>query len=389
MEVLDLTDPSAGELVIVAETAELPIDTPLKLQRVDVDRWIIVAASAAGAFAVTWLLFTRITQMSGSFGFFVVWFVAFLTLSYAVGVQRWGRVGARDHLARMAISGVALSALFPLLSILATVVTRGYRAVSWSFVSQDMSRAGTLDPFDAGGVLHSIIGTLEIVAIALVLAVPLGVVSAIFLNEIGGRLARPVRMLTDAMSAIPSIVAGLFIFGLLITTKWLPQNGFAGGLALTLLMLPTITRTTEVVLRLVPGGLREASLALGGTEWRTVRLVVLPTARTGLVTSVLLGVARVIGETAPLVVTMLGAQIFAGNPFGIEKQDALPLFVFSQHKLSTGDGSLAFQRAWAGAFVLMFLVLIVFSAARMLGGRAGKRRARVTRTSKSPERTLS
>jgi phosphate transport system permease protein len=167
------------------------------------------------------------------------------------------------------------------------------------------------------------------------------------------------------------------VFAVFIQSDLLPQSGFAAAIALSLLMLPTITRTTEVVLRLVPGGLREASLALGGSEWRTTRNVVLPTARAGIVTAVILGIARVIGETAPLILTMLGAQIFNANPFSTDKQDALPLFVWNQVKLATGSEGVALQRAWSGAFVLMVLVLALFVAARLLGtGRTRQRSSR-------------
>jgi phosphate transport system permease protein len=143
------------------------------------------------------------------------------------------------------------------------------------------------------------------------------------------------------------------------------QTGFAAALALAVLMLPTVTRTAEVVLRLVPGGLREASLALGGGEWATVRKVVLPTARSGLLTAVILGVARIVGETAPLILTSLGNTSFNSNPFK-GKQDALPLFIF---RLIRFPQAAARARAWTGALVLLMLVLVLFIIARVIGGR--------------------
>jgi phosphate transport system permease protein len=198
----------------------------------------------------------------------------------------------------------------------------------------------------------------------MVISVPLGVTTAVFLNEIGGWLARPVRTIIDAMSAIPSIIAGLFIYAMWIRGLGNHFSGFAAALALSVLMLPTVTRTTELVLRLVPGGLREASLALGSTEWRTTRHVVIPTSRSGLMTAVILGVARVIGETAPLLLVLGGANAFEKNPF--HQQDGLPLFVYKQYFLLAQPSTV--PRAWTGALVLLAMVLVLFVAARLVGG---------------------
>jgi phosphate transport system permease protein len=192
------------------------------------------------------------------------------------------------------------------------------------------------------------------------------VTTAVFLNEIGGWLARPVRIIVDAMSAIPSIIAGLFIFAALILQFHYRPEGFTGALALAVLMLPTVTRMTELVLRLVPGGLREASLALGSTEWRTTRHVVLPTSRSGIVTAVILGVARVIGETAPLLLALGATKVFNANPFNHNPQDSLSVMVYSQFKLSQSS---TIDRAWTAALVLLFLILVLFAIARLIGGR--------------------
>jgi phosphate transport system permease protein len=195
----------------------------------------------------------------------------------------------------------------------------------------------------------------------------------VFLSEIGGRLARPVRLVVDTMTAIPTIVAGLFVFATVVLT--LGQSGFAGALALSVLMLPTVTKTAELVLKLVPGGLREASLALGGSQWRTTKDVVLPTARSGLVTSVILGIARAIGETAPLLLTIGGAFIVNTNPFH-GKQDALPFFVWRLIKFPEEAQQL---RAWTGALVLLALVLVLFAIARAIGGRGTGHIGRISR----------
>jgi phosphate transport system permease protein len=178
-------------------------------------------------------------------------------------------------------------------------------------------------------------------------------------------MARPLRTLVDAMSAVPSILTGLFIFVALNLGLGLHFSGFLASLALSILMLPTITRAAEVVLRLVPGGLREGALALGGTEWRVSRMVVLPTARIGLVTAVILGVARVVGETAPLLFTAFGNPKTNWDPFQ-GAQQALPLMIWGLYKQPQPA---QIQRAWTAALVLVMIVLALFTVARIIGGR--------------------
>ena len=197
------------------------------------------------------------------------------------------------------------------------------------------------------------------------IAVPLSMLTAVLLSEVGGRLVRPVRLFVDAMSGVPSIVAGLFVFALWVVGLHRGFSGLAAGLALAVLMIPTITRTTEEVLRLVPGGIREASLALGATEWRTTWGVVLPTARSGLVTAVILGIARGIGETAPLIMTAFGASVLNANPVH-GAQESLPLYIYRNVKSSLPA---QIDRAYAGALALLSLVLVLFVAARVIGGR--------------------
>jgi phosphate transport system permease protein len=252
-----------------------------------------------------------------------------------------------------------------LLLVVAYTIGRGYHALRLQFFTEDQQFVGPLSPATEGGGKHAILGTLQQVGLAALLSVPLGIFSAVYLNEVRGRLAKPLRMITDAMSGVPSIVAGLFVYAAWILALGHQQTGFAGALALSVMFLPTVTRTAEVVLRLVPGGLREASLALGGTEWRTTGRVVLPTARSGLATAVILGIARVIGETAPLLLVIGGAFRLNANPFS-GKQDALPYFVF---RLVRFPQESQIQRAWTGALVLLGVVLVLFVIARLIGGR--------------------
>jgi phosphate transport system permease protein len=348
----------------------------IQIRTVDPDDVWIIGGGALAALATTWLLYGRLLPLSGGMGFWVCWYVVFLAIVRSVTRHLRGPVAARDQLARVVIWSGGLAVLAPLLLVVGYTIGKGMEALRPSFFFEDQRFTGALSESTDGGGAHAIIGTLQQVGIAVLISVPLGILSAVYLSEVRGRLARPLRTATDAMSAVPSIVAGLFIYAIWILTIGAEQSGFAGALALSVLFLPTMTRTSEVVLRLVPGGLREASLALGGGEWETTSKVVLPTARSGLATALILGVARVIGETAPLILTIGGAFVINTNPFA-GKQDALPYFVY---RLVRFPQEAQIARAWTGALVLLMLVLILFVIARLIGGRgpdhisAGRRR---------------
>jgi phosphate transport system permease protein len=357
-EVIDLTEPRI----------ELPGELPADRIRPRGFRMAEVAdllGSAVGSFCLTWLVYERLTPLSGGLGFGFMWYVLFLTTVWFISRERLGALHARDRIVGVVVASVAIGMLIPLAVIVGYTISRGYHAFRPQFFTKDASHVGPLSKATDGGGSAAIVGSLEMVGIATLLSIPLGIATAVFLSEIKGRMARPVRMIVDAMSAIPSIVAGLFIYAAFIIALHQQQTGLAASLSLAVLMLPTVTRTAEVVLRLVPGGLREASLALGGGEWATVRRIILPTARTGLLTAVILGIARVVGETAPLILTSLGNSSFNGNPFK-GKQDALPLMVY---RLIHFPQTAQIERAWTGAFVLLGLVLVLFVIARIIGGR--------------------
>lgn len=338
----------------------------LALRRFDWLDLAYLAGAGLSAFCLIWLVYERLTPASGGLGFWLCWYAVFLALYALVVRDRRGGLAAKDRVAAVVMATGGLGLLVPLVLIVGYTAYRGWSALTPHFFTETMRGVGPLDPAEAGGGAHAIVGTLEQVGLAVLVSVPLGVATAMFLNEIGGRLARPVRLIVDAMSAVPSIVAGLFIYAVLVLGLGLGRSGFAAGLALSVLMLPTVTRTAEVVLRLVPGGLREGALALGGDEWRMARLVILPTARAGLATAVILGVARAVGETAPLLLTVGGNPEMRLNPFE-DLQAALPLFVYDQIRLSL-DAPI--ERAWTGALVLLAIVLALFVLARALGGRA-------------------
>lgn len=236
--------------------------------------------------------------------------------------------------------------------------------ISNNFFTSDLGTTTPLDPITKGGIVHAFVGTLEQITIALILTVPLGIATAIFLNEIGGRYARIVRTLVEAMTALPSVIAGLFIYAswILLVTKQF--NGFAAALAITVLMLPIMIRSADVVMRLVPGNLREAGLALGAGQWSVVRRVVLPTARSGLTTAIILATAHGIGETAPVLLTAGYTGNLNWNPFS-GPQVSLPLAAL---ELVKSPQKVMQQRGFATAASLLLLVLILFVAARLLGG---------------------
>ena len=247
-----------------------------------------------------------------------------------------------------------LIAVVPLVWLLWTVISRGYRAVIsnewWSH-----SLKGVLPDQFRGGVYHAIYGTLAQGLVCAVIAVPVGVLAAIYLVEYGrGKLARLTTFMVDILSGVPSIVAALFVFALWITTFGFPQSAFAVSLALVLLMLPTVVRSTEEMLRLVPQELREASYALGVPRWKTIVRIVLPTAMSGIITGIVLAVARVMGETAPVLVLVgysrsINYDVFNGN------MTSLPLLIYTELTNPQPAGVL---RVWGAALTLIIVIMI-------------------------------
>jgi phosphate transport system permease protein len=265
---------------------------------------------------------------------------------------------------RLATAGLALGAviaLIPLVGVLAYTIGKGLSSINGDFLTTTMRGIGPLDT--TGGIYHSIVGTIEQVLIASAIAVPLGIIAAVYVVEYGrGRLAATVRFFIDVMTGIPSIVAGLFIFAFWVLALHQGFSGFAAGMSLAVLMLPVVARASEEMLKLVPDELREASYALGVPKWRTVLSVVLPVASAGITTGVVLAVARVTGETAPLLLTAFGFDSVNYNPFS-GPQSALPLFVYQQ---ATSAFKVAVDRAWGAALVLILFVVILSVIARLL-----------------------
>lgn len=274
----------------------------------------------------------------------------------------------RDRLMHVLLLGALLVAVAPLIAIIAETVRQGSQAMGVEFLTSvsnfSRRRAG-------GGYLHGFVGTLYMTGIAALITVPLGILAAIFLVEYRrSMLATAVRFFTDVMTGVPSIFVGLFVYSLLVRQLALGFGTFAGGVALAIVMLPIMVRSGEEMLKLVPDDLRAASLALGARRWQTIIKVVVPAAGPGLVTGGMLAVARGAGETAPLLLTALGANALVFDLQG-RAQSALPLLIFDDARVAFAAGQ---ANAWAGALQLITVVLVLTVAARVISARGGHAR---------------
>ncbi|MGP2440929.1 phosphate ABC transporter permease PstA [Streptomyces sp. JW3] len=331
----------------------------------DTDVYAVLGASAA-ALSLTWLLFRWLLPFDGTVGFVVMAYGFFLLL-YALLVS-FDESGPAvvDRIAAAVVRSMGLLMVAILAVVVGYALVEGRKAlVHLNFFTQDMELAGPLEPLSVGGALHAAAGTLIMIVIALVVTVPLGLVCAVFLNEVPGPFARFVRTVVEAMTALPSIVAGLFIYATVILGIGMDQSGLAASLALSVMMLPIIIRAADVVIRLVPGTLREAAYAMGTSRWRTAWHVVLPTCRSGLTTSVILGTARGIGETSPVLLTAGFTSEMNLDPLS-GPMVSLPLATFEFVK---SPEPTMVARGFGTASLLMVMVLLLFVAARILGGR--------------------
>jgi len=254
-----------------------------------------------------------------------------------------------------------LAALIPLFLIIAVTIAEGLPAMTIEFLTSTFNFSRRVQ---GGGYLHGLIGTLYMGGLATLMAVPIGIASALFLTEFPkSRLAGPIRFFADVMTGVPSVFVGLFVYSLLV--RQIGFGTFVGALSLAIIMLPIIVRSAEEILRTVPGDLKRGSYALGARQWQTVFRVTLPSAASGLTTGVMLAVARALGETAPLVLTALAAQTIVLD-FQGQGQTALPLLIFREARGAFAAGQ---ERAWAGALELMALVLLLSILARVIATR--------------------
>jgi len=309
------------------------------------------------------------TPMKGKLAYTFVFFVSWIAIDSFFAFNRLGAKGVRNGFAEKLTLIGALIVSAAVASILWTTIYKGVKGLNLAFVTQTMREASIFDPIGKGGILHSIIGTLILIALAIIFSVPMGILTALYLTELKGKASALIQFLVQAMSGVPSVVAGLFIYAALVLTTPLRSSALLGALALTILMVPTVTRTAQEVLNLVPRDLREAGLAMGATQWKTVALVVVPAARSGLITAVILGVARIAGETAPLIFTIGAFDSINWNPVKGESA-AIPTIIW---RGLLGGSPESVQRAWSAILVLLILVLVLFVAARSLGSRAMKK----------------
>ena len=310
------------------------------------------------------------TGLNGKLGWVAAFFFSYVSVSFIAEYRRAGKPAAQDSLLTSISRFAIFLAIIPIVSILATVISKGWRGLHWGLLTQDMSEATVNSPIQQGGMQAAIVGTLIMVGLALLFTLPIAILTALYLTEIKGKFARPIRFLVQAMSGVPSIVAGLFILSSIVYPVTGERSGLMGALALSILMIPTVARTAEEVLLLIPNDLREAGLALGATQWRTVAMVVVPAVKSGLVTAIILGIARVIGETAPILLVSGGGDATNFNPVS-GPMGSIPFYVWNAFLLGGSEEST--QRTWAGLLVLLLWVLILFTIARYISSRSQKR----------------
>jgi phosphate transport system permease protein len=319
-----------------------------------------IVAGAVAVGALSWLV-------EGTSPNWARWIIVTL-VAYCIGVYAVSRVvenprHATDRLATAVVTSAFCIVLLPLVSVVWTVVQRGSSRMDSLFFTETMR--GVVG--EGGGAWHAIVGTLTVTGLATAMSVPFGLFTAIYLVEYGtGRLARLITSMVDVMTGIPSIVAGLFAYALFVIWQGPgARSGLAGAVALTVLMTPVVIRSAEEMLRLVPNELREASYALGVPKWKTIVRVVLPTAIAGILTGITLAIARVIGETAPLLVTAGLAQDTNLNPVS-GRMTTLPVYAYYSYAQPGLPPQAGLDRAWAAALTLILVVAVLFTLARIL-----------------------
>ncbi|MGN6271989.1 MAG: phosphate ABC transporter permease PstA [Protaetiibacter sp.] len=326
--------------------------------------WPILAIALAVSLVAFGLLAAASDSDINWIGGIVVGVALFIAVNWLISLLVEGGRQASDRLVTSLVTGAFVLALIPLIWLTITVVTDGLPTLTnGTFLTYSMRNIVG----EGGGAIHAIIGTLIITGLAAVISIPIGLMTAIYLVEYGtGRLARGITFFVDVMTGIPSIVAGLAtyaLFALLFGEG--ARSGLAGSVALSILMIPVVVRSSEEILKLVPNELREASYALGVPKWRTIVKVVLPTSVAGITTGIMLSISRVIGETAPLLIVAGFTASVNYNPLS-ERMMSLPVFVYTQYVSPGTDADFYLQRAWAGALTLILIVALLNAIARIV-----------------------
>ena len=318
-----------------------------------------------GVFGGSVVLSGAVLAAAGSFSIGLT--LAFGVVVACIAIYSWSRAveGPRravDRVVTMAIASAFALAMIPLASLLFEVIKRGVPGLSLEFLTEDAR-----GKINGGGAAHALVGTLMITGVATLISVPIGIMAAIYLTEYGtGKLSRALTFFVDVMTGIPSIVAGLFAYALfeLFLGPGI-RLGVMGSVALSVLMIPIVIRASEEVLKIVPNHLREAAYALGTPKWKTITKIVLPTAFAGLVTGVMIAVARIVGETAPLLVTTGVIDSLNSDPFNGRMQN-LAVYAYSEYRSPGVDKAASYDRAWAAALLLIAIVMILNVVARLV-----------------------
>jgi len=359
---------------VMPTVSGLAPDRPQRRQVVSLPPVLEAGGSVLAGFALVWLVFA-IAGIHGPFGFALCCMGAFFVLYTLLSWRLHGILVAKDRLATVAIWTGAFSAFVPLVWVIGYVILQGGAVVLAHFphfLTADFSGYTGTAPVTAVGSFAAIVGSVEQVGLATIFTVPLGILAATYLASNRNTFALVVGSVVDAMVGMPAIIAGLFVYYLwVLPQKTNGQSGVACAFALSVIMLPIVIRAAQEVISIVPPALTEASYALGGPRWRTLLRVVLPTARVGLVTATILGIARVAGETAPVLLVGGGNPKTNWNPFsGI--QDDLPLRIY---QMIFQPGVNATRDAWGVSFVLVLVIFVLFALARLIGKRSsGARR---------------
>ncbi len=323
-------------------------------------RWFPIGLAAA--IAVGAVVLRLALDLGTALAILIGWAVFVVALTVASRLVEGGRKST-DRLATTLVTSAFFIALLPLTALLFQVVSKGAPALSVNFLTYSMRNVVG----EGGGIYHAVLGTLIVTAIAALMSIPVGVLTAIYLVEYGrGSLAAWITFMVDVMTGIPSIVAGLFAYALFVIFFGEGvRSGFGGSVALSLLMIPLVVRSCEEILKLVPNELREASYALGVSKWRTIVKVVVPTALAGIVTGITIAIARIIGETAPLLIICGATDSTNVNPFS-GRMMTLPVYIYSQYKTPGFPVEFSIERAWGAALVLTVIIMLLNLVARLI-----------------------
>lgn len=340
-----------------------PSPVARRVRSITKDDVLSFAGSLLSSYCLAYIGYLHLLDWSGWLGFGICWYLAFVAVYWAVlRVANPGYV-VRDRIVAVTVCIAVTIVLIALGSTLVYTFAKGWNALRHvNFYTSDMAGVSPTASLNHGGILNALVGTVIEIGIAIAVSVPLGIGTAVYMTEVGGRLSNSVRTVVEAMTAIPEILAGLFVYVVLIIEFGVSKSGLAAAVAIAVTMVPIIARAGEVALRVVPSGLRDASSALGATHWKTVYKVVLPSARAGLATATILSIARGVGEMAIPLVCSGASSFMTFNPVGAP-MNSLPLFIYTAY---VTHEPVEVTRAFGAASVLLAMVLLLFATARFL-----------------------